>query len=342
MKKIYLGLLIVFFSSVTLLFSEGEQETEVNIYSHRHYDVDQQLYDQFEQETGITVNVIQAKSDELIARLEAEGAESPADILMTVDVGRLYRAQQKGLLQPLSSASLSSSIPASYRHPDGYWFGLTRRARVITYHKDRVSPSDLNDYEDLTGSEWQGRIVIRSSGNIYNQSLMAGMIATQGEAKAAEWAAGIVANMARSPEGNDRDQMKAVAAGIADVAIVNTYYVGLLLNSSNPDEVKVGEQIGVFFPNQSNRGAHVNISGAGITASAKNVNSATKLLEFLASKQAQETFTAANHEFPVNPQASPSALLASWGEFKADAVELYKLGEENATAVKVFDQVGWR
>lgn len=320
---------------------------EVNLYSHRHYDTDQALYDRFEEQTGIEVNVIQGRADELIERLSREGSASPADILMTVDAGRLVRARSMGLLKPVTSALLQANVPDRLRDPEGHWFGLTQRARVIVYHPDRVSRDELSTYADLTHPKWEGRILIRSSSNIYNQSLLASIIANEGEAEAAAWAAGMVANMARTPQGNDRDQMKAIATGEGDVAIVNTYYVGLLINSGDEYEREVGAQVRVFFPNQSGvgedgRGAHVNVSGAGVTMSARNHDNAVKLLEFLTGAEAQEQFSAANHEYPVNPAVSPSPLLRSWGNFTADDLPLNRLGELNADAVRVFDHVGWR
>ncbi len=315
---------------------------EVNVYSHRHYDTDQALYERFTELTGIAVNVLQGSADELIGRLSREGAASPADVLMTVDAGRLVRAQAMGLLQPADSALLRANVPAHLRDPAGHWFGLTRRARVMVYHPERVSPAELSTYADLTHPRWDGRILIRSSSNIYNQSLLASIIAHEGEASAAAWAAGVVANMARTPQGNDRDQMKAVVAGEGDVAIVNTYYVGRLLNSADEYEREVGAQVRVFFPNQGDRGTHVNVSGAGVTASAKNAGNAVKLLEFLTGAEAQERFSAANYEYPVNPAVSPSPLLQSWGAFTSDDLPLHRLGDLNADAVRVFDHAGWR
>ena len=327
---------------VSVVFASADSEGEVNVYSHRHYDVDLELYRSFEEQTGIKVNLVEGGSDELIERLMREGAESPADLLMTVDAGRLHRAKQAGVLQPLSSPMLLARVPEQLRDPDGYWYGLTQRARVIVYHPDRVDPSELSSYEALTDSRWHGRILIRSSSNIYNQSLLASMVANHGQDYAREWAAGLVANMARTPKGNDRGQMKAVAAGQGDLAIVNTYYVGQMLNSSDHQEREVGAQLRVFLPNQNGRGAHVNVSGAGITASSKNPAGALSLLEFLASAAAQRVWAHANYEYPVNRNVQPSPLLQSWGELKADPLGLHLLGEHNTTAVIIFDQVGWR
>ena len=314
----------------------------VNVYSHRHYDVDLELYERFEEQTGIKVNLVEGGSDELIERLTREGAESPADILMTVDAGRLHRAKQAGLLRPISSPTLTALIPEHLRDPDGHWFGLTQRARVIVYHPDRVDPAELSSYEDLTDPRWRGRILIRSSSNIYNQSLLASMIAHHGADFAHDWAAGIVENFARTPKGNDRAQMTAVAAGAGDIAIVNTYYVGRMLNSSAGAEREVGAQMRVFLPNQNGRGAHVNVSGAGITASSRNPAGALRLLEFLVSEEAQRVWAQVNYEYPVNTNVDPAPLLQSWGELKADSLGLHLLGEYNTDAVKIFDRVGWR
>ena len=324
----------------SMLYAGGE----VNIYSHRHYEADKQLFKMFEEKTGVKVNVVNAKANELIKRLEKEGENSPADLLITADVGRLYLAEQKGLLQSVSSKFLNETIPAKLKDKDNMWFGLTKRARVIVYNKDKVKPSELSTYEDLTSSKWNKKVLVRQSSNIYNQSLLASFIASQGEDKAKKWAEGIVNNMARSPAGSDRDQMKAVAAGIGDVAIVNTYYLGMLLNSKKKNEVMVGAKMGIFFPNQgaNERGTHINISGIALTKSSKNRDNAIKLIEFLASTQAQKIFAEANFEYPVNPNVKPSALLQSWGEFKEDQTELYKFGKYNAQAVKIFNEIKWK
>lgn len=314
---------------------------EVNVYSHRHYEADEAIFEAFTKQTGIEVNVVKAGADELIERLKAEGKNSPADILITADAGRLHRAKSEGLLQVVKSETLSSAIPESLRDPEGYWFGFTMRARIIAYAKDRVKPEELSTYEALAGPDWKGRILVRSSSNIYNQSLMASVIAADGEDGAKEWAQAVRKNMARPPQGSDRDQMRAVAAGLGDVAIVNTYYVGLLANSDDPKDREVAEKIGIFFPNQSDRGTHVNISGAGITTHSKNKDNAVKLLEYLASAKVQKSYASATYEYPVKAENNEDDLLKSWGEFKADDLNLSKLGELNSTAVKIFDSVGW-
>lgn len=286
--------------------------------------------------------MVKADSDELIERLAREGKDTEADLLITADAGRLHRAKEKGLLQPLSNNILFNNIPENLRDADNYWFGLTVRARVIVYAPDRVDPSELSTYEALTDPKWKGKILVRSSANIYNQSLLASFIAINGEEKAREWARGIVANMAREPKGNDRDQAKGVVAGEGDIAIMNTYYLGKMLYSSDPEEVRVAKSVKVFFPDQGGAGTHINVSGIGLIKNAKNKENAIKLMEFLSSPKAQEQFAEANYEYPVNPSVQPSQLLKSWGDFQKQDINLSKLGEFNAQAVKIFDQVGWK
>jgi len=317
-------------------------EPEVNVYSHRHYDVDQKLYEQFYNETGIRVNIVKAGADELLERIKNEGPNSPADILLTVDAGRLYKARQMDLLQPVITDKLSSAMPEHLRHPEGYWYGLTKRARVFAYSTERVAPSELSTYENLADDKWRGRISVRSSSNIYNQSMMASIIAANGKGKAVEWAEAIVANMARVPQGNDRDQVKAVASGQADIAIVNTYYLGKLLNSSDEEEVSAGKAVTLFFPNQDGRGTHINVSGAGVTKYAQNRENAIKFLEFLTSREAQTVYAQENFEYPVRTDVQPSELVSSWGTFREDTVNLDVLGKLNVEAVIEFDKAGWK
>lgn len=341
-KKIISGLLMlaVFSFSTTSFAAE-----EVNVYSHRHYDTDKKLFKIFTDKTGIKVNVVQAKAGQLIERLEREGEHSPADILMTVDAGRLYQAHQKGLLQPVKSSFLEDVIPANLREKDGHWFSLTKRARVIVYNKDRVKPdTQLSTYANLTHPDWKGKVVSRSGSNIYSLSIMASFIASDGHDIAKDWAAGLVKNFARAPAGNDTAQIRAVAAGEADLALVNTYYVGRLLNSSKPEDVAVGKKVGVFFPNQGvgEKGTHVNVSGAGVTKHAKNKDNAVKFIEFLASDVAQKEFSAANNEYPTNKNVEASDTLKSWGTFKEDPIELTLLGKYNPDAAKINNQVGWK
>ncbi|WP_028596514.1 Fe(3+) ABC transporter substrate-binding protein [Paenibacillus assamensis] len=315
---------------------------EVNIYTARHYDVDAELYAKFTEQTGIKVNVIEGKAPELIERLKREGASTPADLFITVDGGILNTAKTADLLQPIQSAAIDAQVPADMRDKDSHWVGLSTRARVIVYAKDRVNPSQLSTYEDLATDKWKGKLLVRSSTNLYNQSLLASLISLNGEAEAEKWAAGIAANLARDPEGGDRDQAKAVVAGTGDVAIMNTYYVGRMTVSDDPEEVKVAEKIGVFFPNQQTTGTHLNISGAGLVKHSKNKENALKLIEFLTAKEAQTAVSKANFEFPVNKEAEMPELLKSWGTFKHQGLDFAVYGELNPKAAEIANKVGWK
>lgn len=317
-------------------------EKVVNIYTDRHYDSDEAIYAAFTEETGIKVNIVKGKSDELIERLKTEGEDTEADLFITADVGRLYRAQEAGLLQATESAVLEANIPENLREPEGYWFGLTKRARVIVYAKDRVDENELSTYEDLTDPKWKGRLLVRGADSVYNQTLVASLIELEGTEKAKEWAEGIVANLARDPKGGDRDQAKAIAAGVGDIAIMNTYYLGLMLTSSDPEEVKVAEGLGVFFPDQDGNGTHINISGGGVVKGSKNADNALKLLEFLSGEKAQGSYAQANFEFPVLEGAASSEFLVSLGEFKEQELSLSALGAANAEAVRILTEAGWK
>ena len=320
----------------------GDEGPVVNVYTHRHYDVDQQLYDRFQEETGIEVRWVSAGADELLTRLEREGARSPADILITVDAGRLHRAQERDLLQPVQSDVLADAIPEHLRDPEGHWFGFTTRARVLAYHRDRVDPDELTRLEDLTDEVWQDRVLTRTSENIYNVSLLASLIAHLGPDEAEEWAAGVVENLARTPQGNDTDQVRDVAAGVGDVAIVNSYYIGRLLHQEGEEGRETAEQVGIAFPDQDGRGTHVNISGAGVTAHAPNRDHAVQFLEFLAGEWAQELFAQANFEYPVREGVNWHPTLEEWGDFQADTLPMGELGRFHDDAVRTFDRVGWR
>jgi len=322
--------------------NKEKESGEVNVYTSRHYEADQELYKMFEEETGIKVNVVEGKGEELMERLSIEGEATEADVYITADAGNLYQAKDRELFQAVESDVLEKNIPEKLRDKDNQWFGLTKRARIIAYAKDRVKPEELSTYEALTESEWQDRVVVRGSDNMYNISLVASFIDVMGEEKAKEWAQGIVNNMARDPQGGDRDQAKAVVAGEADVAIMNTYYLGVMLNSDDPEEVKVAENVGVFFPNQETTGTHVNISGAAVTKHAKNKDNAVKFIEFLSDKKAQGKFAEANYEYPANPEVEPAELLKSWGEFKEQDVNLTVYGENQQAAIKIFNEVGWK
>lgn len=315
---------------------------EVNVYSSRKEALIKPLLDQFTQETGVKVNLVTGKDDALIARLQKEGAKSPADLLITADAGRLYRAKQAGLLQPHGSQKATHAVPAKLQDVDGQWLGLTQRARPIFYVKGKVNPDQLSTYEALTDPKWKGEICIRSSSNIYNQSLVASMIEAKGEQATAQFAQGLVKNMARKPTGGDTDQLRAAAAGVCDIAIANTYYFGRLANSSKAKDLAVVEKLAIFWPNQNERGTHVNVSGVGLTKAAKHKADAVKLIEFMLNETSQIWYSEVNNEYPVVAGVAPSNTLASWGEFKADSLNLTKLGENNRAAVKLMDRAGWK
>jgi iron(III) transport system substrate-binding protein len=319
-----------------------QQDQVVNVYTARHYEIDDELFQMFTQQTGIKVNTVKGKEEELIERIKREGENTAADLFFTVDGGVLNEAKKNGILQPVESAVVDQNVPQQLRDRDNHWIGVSTRARVIVYAKDRVKPEEISTYEDLTSDKWKGKVLVRSSTSRYNQSLLASFIELYGEQKAEEWARGIVQNMARQPEGGDRDQAKAIAAGVGDVAIMNTYYLGLMLHSKDPEEVKVAEQLGVIFPNQKTTGTHINISGIGLTKHSKNKDNAIKLIEFLTSEEAQSKLSQANFEFPVNPKAEMPELLKSWGEFKAQQIDFAKLGEHNRKAIEIFQKVGWK
>ena len=315
---------------------------EVNVYSARHYKSDQILFDMFHKQTGIKVNVIQGDVGPLLQRLQAEGRNSPADLFITADAGNLWRAQEAGVLQPVKSVALDEAIPANLREPSGLWFGLSQRARILVYNKDKVKPSELSTYEDLANPKWKGRILVRSSNHVYNQSLLASIIAADGPEKAEAWARGIGANLARPPKGGDTDQIKAVAAGEGDIAISNSYYFARLASSTKPEDKAVVEKLGIFFPNQNDRGTHVNISGAGVTKYAPHRENAVKLLEFLVTPEAQKIFAEGNDEYPVRSGVATAAVVQSWGPFKADPLNAAVLGKHQAEAVRIADRAGWR
>jgi len=322
--------------------AETDDSPVVNLYTSRHYETDDVLFEQFTEETGITVNIIKGESDELIERITREGEATEADLFFTADAGRLHRAKTSDLLQQVDSPVIEENIPANLRDQDNYWFGLTKRARAIVYAPDRVSPEELSTYEALTDPQWENRVLIRSSTNIYNQSLLASFIALNGRDAAKDWAKGMVANMAQEPQGGDRDQVRAIAAGIGDLAVINTYYFGNMLNSTDAEEVKIAEDLAMFFPNQDTTGTHINVSGLGVTKHANNKDEAIKLIEFLSGETAQRAFADTNYEYPVNPQVDASPLLASWGPFKEQDLNLTILGENNPEAVMIFNEVDWK
>lgn len=314
---------------------------EVNIYSARQEALIKPLLDRFTEQSGIKVNLVAGRPEALQQRLVSEGRNTPADVLLTVDAGNLNRARQADLFQPVSSAALTEAVPASLRDPEGHWFGLSQRARVIMYAKERFDPTGLESYADLADPELGRKICIRSSSNVYNQSLVAALIAHQGVEETEKWVEGLMANLARPPQGGDRDQISAVAAGQCDVAVVNTYYLGGMINGT-PEQQQIAAQVGFIWPDQDGRGTHINVSGAGVTKYAANYDQAVRLLEFLVSEEAQEWYAQVNYEFPVRPGVEIGATLASWGEFQADDLNLAKLGEYNAEGVRLMDRAGWR
>ncbi len=327
---------------ILLLFQPNVFAEEVNIYSARKQNLIKPLLLRFTEQTGIKVNLVTGEADTLIKRLEAEGRNSPADMLLTVDVARLTRASELGLFQPVKSELLNALIPANYRDADGQWYGLSLRSRIMVYAPERVSPGELSSYENLADAIWKNRVCVRSSSNVYNQSLVASLVAHLGEDKTEAWARDLVDNFARSPKGGDRDQIKAVAVGVCDVALVNTYYLAGMLESDQADQIELAHKVSLFWPNQAGRGTHMNVSGAGITKHAPNKTAAIKLLEFLAGDKAQQWYGETNHEFPVREGVATSAVLSGWGEFKADTLNLGKLGEFNARAVLLMDRAGWK
>ncbi|MBD2072155.1 Fe(3+) ABC transporter substrate-binding protein [Leptolyngbya sp. FACHB-671] len=313
----------------------------VNLYSARHYDTDNDLYQSFTNRTGVQVNLVEAEADQLIERIKSEGANSPADVFITVDAGRLWRAEEEGILQPVSSSVLEQAVPENLRHPEGLWFGLSKRARVIVYNKSRVNPAELSSYEDLADEKWRGRLLVRSSSNVYNQSLVGALLEAHGPQFTEEWARGIVANFARPPEGGDTPQIQAVAAGVGDVAISNHYYYLRLLNSENPEEREAAEQTAIFFPNQRDRGTHVNISGGGVLANSPNREAAIQFLEHLVSPEAQAIFAKGNSEYPVLQGVELDPVVAALGEFREDSINASVFGRNNPEALQIMDRAGW-
>lgn len=333
-----------FILCTVLLSCNVEKNNEINIYSQRHYQVDKKQYENFEKKTGIKINVIKAGADELLERLYNEGENSPADLFVTVDAGKLQKGVEKGLFQKIINKKIESNIIADLKDANSYWVPVTYRARLIVYSNERVLSSELSTYEDLANPKWKGKILVRSSSNAYNQALMASMYANIGEEATKKWSKGIVHNLARDPKGNDRDQVKAIASGQGDLAIVNSYYIGMLLSSEKESEVLAGKSISVFFPNQAkeDRGTHVNISGFALTKNAPNRENAIKLLEYLTDVEAQNTYVNNSFEYPINPKVKPSKIVSSWGEFKFDKLDLNLLGSLRADAIKIFDYTGWK
>jgi iron(III) transport system substrate-binding protein len=327
-------------TAIALSTLTAAQAQELNIYSSRHYDNDDILYQTFTEATGITVNRIEANADELIARMQAEGANSPADIFLTVDAGRIWLADQAGLLQPVASDVLNARIPAHLRHPDGHWFGVSQRARVFFYNRETVDTPPLT-YEDLAKPEFAGKICARSGSNIYNLSLMSAIIDAHGEDVARDWAKAVRGNMARAPQGGDTDQIRAIVSGECDIALSNTYYFLRALDGGVDGLSGSTDGIGWVFPNQSDRGTHVNVAAAGVAANAPNRDEAVAFLEFLSTDFAQAFFANQNNEYAVVPGVGLAPNPASLGLFRADALNLAVLGENQPRAQQLMNEAGW-
>jgi iron(III) transport system substrate-binding protein len=335
---VFLGLLM----SGGMLTSAAFGQRVVNVYSSRHYDTDDTLYRNFTAATGIGVRVIEGDADTLLARIKREGEFSPADLFIAVDAGRLQRGVQEGVFSPVESTVLADRIPVSLRHPDGLWFGLSKRVRLFIVDPGRVDPATVATYEMLADPKQSARVLIRSSNNIYNQSLVASLAHHLGQAEAEAWCRGLVANMARGPQGGDTDQIRALAAGEGDIAVTNHYYFARMLAGDNAADREIAGRLRVVFPNQQDRGAHVNVSGAAVLKHAPNRASAIRLLEYLTTPEAQQAFAIANHEFPVVAGVELSSVLESLGAFVGDELNASILGDNNAAAVRMMDRARWR
>jgi iron(III) transport system substrate-binding protein len=334
--------LIALGAAALLIFGTARAEDkELNLYSARHYQTDEALYENFTRQTGIKVKRIEGKEDELLERIKNEGANSPADVFITVDAARLAQADALGLFSPVKSKVLDERIPANLRTAD--WFAFSTRARVIIYNKERVNPADVQNYEDLANPKLKGKLCSRSGSHPYNLSLGSALIAHLGEQKTEEWARGVVANFARPPKGGDTDQIKAVAAGECEVAVSNTYYLVRLMRSDKPEDKAVIDKVGIVWPNQRSYGTHINISGGGMLKTAPHKQAAVRFLEYLASDEAQAYFANGNNEWPVVASAvTKNPALESLGKFKADAMNVGDLAKNTAQAQKVFDRAGYR
>ena len=337
---------IMFFRLILICFacfsSLAAANNEVNIYSARKEQLIKPLLDKFSKQTGIQVNLVTGKADALLKRLEFEGENSPADVLITVDAGRMFRAKQAKVLQSVSSEVLNQAIPEHLRDTENQWFGLTVRVRPIMYVAGKVDVAALSDYQGLADEQWRKKLCVRSSNNIYNQSLVAATIANIGKNETQKWVNGLVKNFARRPQGGDKEQILATAAGLCDIAIANTYYLGKMLHSRDEGQKAAAQKITVFWPNQKTTGAHINISGAAVTAAAKNKQEAIRLLEFMVTDEAQKWYADANFEYPVKIGVEQNATLKQWGDFKPDILNLSELGKNNAEAIRIMDRAGWK
>lgn len=316
----------------------------LNLYTSRHYPADSAIYEQFFKATGIKINLVESPGDKLLERLKSEGANSPADVIITVDAGNLWRLDQEGLFQSVNSSSLQQRVPTELRSANSTWYGFTKRARVLMYNKERFDRNQLKTYEDLADPKFKGKILVRSSSNIYNQSLVGSILAaTNGNEAAVEsWVKGLVANFARKPEGNDTAQIKALASGQGDIAISNTYYLARLAQSNKPEEREIADKVGIIFPNQGDRGTHVNISGGGVAKNAPNRDAAVKFLEYLTTAEAQGVFASSNNEYPVIAGVSPSEAVKRYGQFKSDKLSAEAFAANNQKALMIMDRGGWK
>ena len=342
---LFLAPMIVFSSLISCSTDEASEVAnagELNLYSSRHYDTDIALYHNFTEATGIKINLIEAGADALIERIISEGEASPADLLITVDAGRLWRAEQAGIFQSIVSPVLNERLPEHMRHPDGMWVGLSKRARVIIYNAGASLPEPLSNYSDLADPAHRGKVCIRSSSNIYNISLMAAMVSRMGEAAAEEWAAGVVANFARTPQSNDTGQIRAVASGECQIGVANTYYLARLAASDDPADQAVFSAVEITFPGQEGNGTHVNISGAGLVSTSPNPENAIKFLEYLTSEPAQLLFANGNNEYPAVSGIAATSAVVGLGEFSEDMLNASELGINQAAAIMVFDRAGWK
>ena len=337
-------LYLVFILLLSSCIPNTNKTKEINIYSQRHYDSDKMQYKKFEEKTGIKVNVTKAGADELIQRMKNEGDNSQADLFITVDVGKLWQASEMGLFQKFDDQTVFNNIDPQFLDKNSFWVPVTYRSRVVVYSNERVKKEDLSTYEDLANEKWKGRLLVRSSSNAYNQALMSSLVANLGPDAVTSWSEGVVKNFARDPKGSDRDQVKAIAAGQGDIAIVNSYYIGLLLASEKEEEINAGNAVSVFFPNQGegDRGAHINVSGIALAKNAPNKENAIELIKYLTSVEGQETYVNNSYEYSVNPNVKPDEIVQAWGEFKKDPVDLNMLGIKRDEAIRIFDKTGWK
>ena len=332
---------------VTLIFLSAHflYGNEVNIYTSRHYEADNELYEMFTAKTGISVNIISGSGNALMERLKAEGSNSPGDIFFTVDAGNLSRFQKEGFLQEIISEKVNNIVPEELRGPNNEWIAVAKRARVIFYNPESVSEEEIKNisYESLAESKWRNRVVIRSSSNMYNQSLVASLISAYGIEETERWAKNLVNNFFRVPQGNDRAQILAVANGLADIAVANTYYYGIMLSGrGGPVQLEAAKKVKIIFPNQSNRGSHINISGGGILKFSPNKMNAIKFLEFLLTEEAQQHIVNNTFEYPVLDGVKAHPLIEQFGKFKEDQISVAKFGELNPEAVRLMDRAGWK